>query len=295
MSAKNPIVITGSHRSGTTWLANMLGFANNTQIIDEPFNPESWQYSLDGYANFFYTYAPQLDEDLARSAYQKVLKNKTRFVYKRRNIMRWLSFLLKRLQIIKDPLSAMYIECFSNNFATDVIIITRHPMAFINSLIRMGWNFPFNHFLKQEQLMQDFLYKFEDDIRFATNQSLLIQGAVCWKCVYYVLNEYSNRNNYTLVRHEDLSTNPVGDFKNLYKKFNLPWTEEVKQKINSYTSPDNPTRAKGEKTHQMKRDSASLAFSWKDKFNRESIETVYNLTKEVADNFYTDDEWFEEI
>ena len=37
-SNKNPILLTGSHRSGSTWTGKMLAFSNEIAYIHEPFN-----------------------------------------------------------------------------------------------------------------------------------------------------------------------------------------------------------------------------------------------------------------
>ena len=52
--------MTGSHRSGTTWLANMLSLADGSLMGHEPFNIEPWAYSLGGLADRWFTYAPGL-------------------------------------------------------------------------------------------------------------------------------------------------------------------------------------------------------------------------------------------
>src|SRR5215212_9760394 len=39
-----PILITGSHNSGSTWLASMLALTEETLVAHEPFNIEPWAY-----------------------------------------------------------------------------------------------------------------------------------------------------------------------------------------------------------------------------------------------------------
>jgi hypothetical protein len=36
--ARWPIFVTGSHRSGTTWTAEVLSRGGNIELVDEPFN-----------------------------------------------------------------------------------------------------------------------------------------------------------------------------------------------------------------------------------------------------------------
>jgi hypothetical protein len=57
---RKPILITGSHRSGSTWLATMLALSENSLIAHEPFNIRPWAYALDGFAKYWFTYAPAL-------------------------------------------------------------------------------------------------------------------------------------------------------------------------------------------------------------------------------------------
>jgi LPS sulfotransferase NodH len=66
----NPILITGSHRSGSTWLASMLALTEDTLVAYEPFNIEPWAYALDGLAERWFTYAPALPQDAALQAFE---------------------------------------------------------------------------------------------------------------------------------------------------------------------------------------------------------------------------------
>ena len=39
MNKNKPILITGCHRSGTTWIGKTIAYSNNIIYIGEPFNP----------------------------------------------------------------------------------------------------------------------------------------------------------------------------------------------------------------------------------------------------------------
>ena len=39
MSSARPILVTGAHRSGTTWIGKMLALAPGVGYIHEPFSP----------------------------------------------------------------------------------------------------------------------------------------------------------------------------------------------------------------------------------------------------------------
>ena len=41
-----PILLTGSHRSGTTWAANIIQLSNELSLIMEPFNDANNRYGI---------------------------------------------------------------------------------------------------------------------------------------------------------------------------------------------------------------------------------------------------------
>lgn len=286
------ILVTGCHRSGTTWLASMLNFSSNMQIIDEPFNLGSWAYKLNNLADKWYYYIPRTNEDEARAAFQKVLNNETRFVYRRRSFRHWLRFARIGRHLVKDPIAALSSEWLSNNFHLDVVVIVRHPMAFVKSLRRMNWRFPFDDILRQKSLMEDHLNVFKDELLNHKAISFDEQAVLLWKCIYYVLHKYSVRNdNWIVVRHEDLSGSPIVEFESLYEKLSLNWNIEVERRISEYTQSNNPVNVKGKVTHQMKRNSKELVKDWQRVFKESEVQSLRMKVEEVAKHYYTDLDW----
>src|SRR5690606_27364425 len=71
--------------------------------------------------------------------------------------------------LIKDPIAIMSAEWIYKTFSTDVVIIIRHPAAFIASLKVKNWEFDFNEFLNQPDLMNSYLKPYDTDIRLFAN------------------------------------------------------------------------------------------------------------------------------
>ena len=69
MSAAPPILVTGAHRSGTTWVGKMLALAPGVAYLHEPFNP---RFSAGRFDRYFIVvtsenedrYAPELERVL---------------------------------------------------------------------------------------------------------------------------------------------------------------------------------------------------------------------------------------
>lgn len=290
-SKSKPILLTGAHRSGTTWLANMLTLSGEMQIASEPFNLDAWAYKLNGLAKYWFTYAPSLDQEEAIAAFQKVINCKTGKVYGRRTIQRYLPFVRKGRVLIKDPIASLSSEWLANNFTLDVIVLVRHPAAFAASLKRMQWYFPFDHLLQQEQLMDDLLYPFRREIE-AGYTDIIKQAALIWNIIYHVLSIYVERNpDWIVVKHEVLSLKPVDELHVLYEELGLTWSLDVESGISRYTTKDKRADLKKGVAHQMVRDSKKNISRWKSMLSDNEIAIVRRTTDNIACKYYTDMDW----
>ncbi|CAN5194691.1 sulfotransferase domain-containing protein [soil metagenome] len=285
-----PLLISGIHRSGSTWLANMLTLNSDTLFIDEPFNIGNWAFKLGGLAKGYYTYIPDIDENEARVQFQKVLENQTRCVFSKRKKEHWLPFMRTGRQIIKDPIAALSTEWLYKNFELDILILVRHPAAYVSSLKRMNWNFPFEHLSSQKKLMSSELFPFRDSIQ-SPPEDFIERAALSWKCIYHVLSNYINRNEWLYKRHEDLAGNPVVQIKSIYDEYDLNWNKNVEDTIKKYSDHSNPVKVKKGKTHELRRDSRNLRYKWKKDLHNNDIEIIKDITSPVWEEFYTENDW----
>ena len=286
-----PILVTGSHRSGTTWLANMLSLADGTLMVHEPFNIGPWAYSLGGLAGHWFTYAPGLPQEAALEAFDAVLERRTRKAFLKNEPQHWLPPLRRGRLIIKDPIAALSSDWLARKFDLEVVVLVRHPAAFAASLKRLNWRHPFEHFLKQEMLMERYLDPYRAEIT-SRPENIAEQAAIIWKCIYGVLFTYLDNNANWLVRkHEDLSSNPVAELSNLCKTLGLEWTKTVEDQVVKYTQSGNPVTAPEGTVHQIRRDSAAIVSRWKETLTKEEIAGVYRISLPVSERLYTDEDW----
>ena len=94
-----------------------------------------------------------------------------------------------------------------------------------------------------------------------------------------------------MVRHEDLSLDPIGGYQALYKDLGLGFTGHVKDIIQNSSSSENPTKLAKNKTHSVKLDSRANLDNWKKILSPEEISRVRKLTEGVSESFYSDEEW----
>ena len=288
---RKPILITGSHRSGSTWLASMLALSNNSLVAHEPFNIQSWAYALDGLAKYWFTYAPALPQDAALEAFSKVIEQRTRKIFLKNQLQHWIPPLRHQRLIIKDPIAALSSDWIAKNFDLEVIVLVRHPAAFAASLKRLGWWHPLEHFLKQTTLMQRHLQPYRAEIA-SKPQDIVEQAAIIWKCLYGVLLTYLDSHpNWLVSKHEVLSSNPVAELRALYETLGLQWSAKVEENVLRYTRCGNSVDAPKGTVHHLRRDSVANIARWKETLTAEEIARVYEITRPVYSSYYQDEDW----
>jgi hypothetical protein len=290
-ASRKPILITGSHRSGSTWLATMFALSEDSLIAHEPFNIEPWAYALDGLAKYWFTYAPALPQDAALEAFSKVLERRTRKIFLKNEPQHWIPLLRRGRLIIKDPIAALSSDWLARNFDLEVIVLVRHPAAFAASLKRLGWRHPFQHFLEQEMLMQRHLEPYRDEIA-SEPEDIAEQAAIIWKCLYGTLFTYLDSNpNWLIRKHEALSGDPVVELRGLYEVLGLEWTAAVEENVMKYTRSGNPVSVPKDTVHQLRRDSTANIARWKEILTEEEIARVYEITQPISGLYYPDEDW----
>ena len=296
--------MTGSHRSGTTWVGQMIAKSPNVYYIDEPFNiahdPGVFKLKID---KWFY-YVPREANEPYYSAIFDMLCSKqydllrglssVRSFGEIRRVLKhasdsWQASLRHSRSLLKDPIAIFSAEWLAAKFPLDVIVMIRHPAAFVSSLKRFNWHHEFDHFLNQPRLMTDWLYPFEADLR-SSPQDIVDQGVLLWRIIYSAVDKYRRLHpDWMFVRHEDLSGDPIGGFRNIFNHLQIKWTPEVAGIIASFSRSDNPVQS----TNPMliERNSAAAAKAWKNLLSKEEIDRVRRGTEDIWPIFYSLDEW----
>lgn len=296
-----PILVTGAHRSGTTWVGKMLALASELVYVHEPFNPRQSSDLSTLQMQRWYEYIPSeataadYDNaceqllDLRYPTYQRLGSFSTHFA-----IQRTLYFRIKRWwgarALVKDPLALFSAEWLTRQFDIDVLVMIRHPAGFAGSLKKKDWRFPFNDLLSQPRLMDDLLAPYRDEItRFAaTERHIVDQAALVWTLLYSVVERYqAQQPEWTFLRHEDLARTPVTMFSDLYGRYNLNFTDSIRREIKEYSGPAGAKVS----DQSMRRDSASVVRNWTRRLTGEEIHRVRAQTAEVASTFYNEDDW----
>jgi hypothetical protein len=196
--------------------------------------------------------------------------------------------------LLKDPFAVFSAEWFAKRLGCAVVIAVRHPAAFVSSLKRLHWPFEFEDLLAQPYLMRDWLEPFRSEIEAAqqAKDDMIFQGSVLWRVIYSVVWQYSqNFPEFQIVRHEDLSLDPLNQFKAVYDALGVPFTAKVVKSILKSTNPGNPTELPLDSIHAVRLDSKANLKNWQKRLTTEEIDRVYDLTRDVADRYYSAEDW----
>lgn len=284
---RRPILVTGSHRSGSTWVGQKISTSPEVGYIHEPFAlhhhpgvcamevPHWFMYvTEENAANF----QPHLEKTL-RFRYSPLAE--LRAAHKPRHLARLAidggHFLKHRLlrgrPLMKDPLALFSSDWLASEFEMDVILLVRHPAAFAASLRRLGYRHPFSDFLRQPQLIRDHLGPFERDIRAMEEpHGVLDEAALLWRITTSMTLALRDAHpDWSFYRYEDLVDDPATRFREMFEKLQLPFTPQIRDGIVRSAKPN-------------------LA-GWREQLQADEIALLRSRVAELASPLYPAKDW----
>jgi len=194
--------------------------------------------------------------------------------------------------LLKDPIALFSSEWLCDTFDMDVVVLIRHPAAFVHSLVNRGWTHPFDHFLKQPLLMRDLRAPFAVEIeRFAAEpQPITDQAILLWNVLHETILRYRQRRpNWLFLRLEDIAHDPEDSFRHMYANLGLNFDEHAANTIASHSDSTNPSEEPDPSS--IKRDSKASVLTWKARLSPEEITRIRVKVEPVAVEFYSDADW----
>ncbi len=305
--SERPILVTGSHRSGSTWVGRMIANTPTIAYIHEPFHIHHCKGICGAEFKYWFTYISDENE----SSYYDDIKKTIKFEYNLREELKtkmlhkdllytlreYCKYIIFRSfnfrPLIKDPIALFSAEWLASAFDMDVIVLIRHPAAFAGSLKRLNWQHPFSDFLSQPLLMKDHLYPFEAELKKFSkkNQDIIDQAILLWKMICHMIIKYKEKyDGWIFLRHEDVSLDPLKSFESLFKKLNINFSGKVRRAIIEHTHNFNPSEAPAG-GDSLKRNSKANIYNWKDRLTKSEIERIRESINDVAGVFYPDKDW----
>jgi hypothetical protein len=301
MGFKKPILVTGSHRSGSTWVGNMIALSPEVRYIDEPFNLKFKSSPF----KFWFEYVNKENEEKflsylnneihlgPASLFWDIINIQKRQDIKPR-IRKWKDQILNKRPLLKDPIAILSAEWLAKKYNADVLILIRHPAAFVNSIKNLGWKHNFSEFLKQPQLMNDYLSDFIDDInKFSKKEfPILDQAILLWKIFHTVILKYQQEHSeWMFLRYEDIAASPIPSFNKIYEKLKLGFNDNIVNKISFYSKLETQSLLFSHDPHTVRRNSKDNIIVWKTSLTEMEIKKIRDEVESVSFHFYKDHDW----
>lgn len=301
-----PILVTGAHRSGTTWAGRMLAAADGVTCIHEPFHLKHRRGVLDVATPRWFTYIEPANEHgylgpvtdmlafrfaLGAEARQLLTGRDPRTTVRAIRSTRTARRAAHR-PLVKDPAALFSTEWLVERFGVAPVVMIRHPAAFAGSIVDRRWAFPFDHLVDQPLLMEAHLAPFGDEIAAAARRAppLLEQAALLWRILYgFVARLQDDHPDWCFVRHEDLARDPLGGFERLYAHLGLDWTPGARATVEAHIAPEAPRHRPG--NHDLVRDPEEVTRSWTRLLAPADVERLREQVGPAAARYYGDADW----
>lgn len=218
---QDSVLICAIQRSGTTWFGDVINYDNEYRSMYEPFHnryvPEvkafkTWQYLRPD------DDSPEYLEP-AKAIFEGRIRNKWISAYNKR-------FFAHR-RLIKDVRSLMMIGWIRAHFPDmPVILLLRHPLAVLNSLLRLHWHRNAKELiLAQPQLMEDHLEPFRAEIEAVSGD--VDNHLLAWCANYYVALRQLSGQRVFVAFYERFLAEPRTEIARLFAFLDRPFDDRV--------------------------------------------------------------------
>jgi hypothetical protein len=263
MPPARSVLVAGSGRSGTTWIADTLAACKRCTQTFEPWNAEHsvsvprWGRSCgfpgpylrpkDQHESWHDFMAMLLKGEISNSWTRQdwrllrkpftTLPLAERFAY---GIIRKHGVRKARgaeVQIIKDIRANLMLAWAHENFSLPVVFVIRHPCSVVASRLRLGWSDDLGELELQPTLRADFLGRHRDVINGA--KSPVERLAVLWCIENIVPIVHGRGRGWLFCNYEEFLTKPVDAFSKLRQHFGLHETRASRAAMARFVSaPD---------------------------------------------------------
>lgn len=162
----NMIIVTGLHRSGTTFMGELIARATSAAVINEPLNvgegikeAKNWYYNEDNLFTSFEQYRSSLRSLnlkykppiiwTRKHVYKHLIGSRSRLLLRYARLLRLMN---RDMQIlVKDPFCLFLANQFLSH-GDKVVVCTKEPSKYIASLKKQQWYFNFEEFAQHMQL-----------------------------------------------------------------------------------------------------------------------------------------------
>jgi hypothetical protein len=272
---RKTLLVAGTARSGTTWLADLIASQIPSRVLFEPFNPDLVP-DYRGFNYFQYIRPGTENPELYRFA-QKIFTGKIR----NRWVDRQNERIVSEYRLVKEIRANLILKWLHDCFPeVPIVFLVRHPCAVVASRMALNWatDGDIKPFLSQPNLISDYLEDYLDIIRNA--QSDEEKHAIIWSVSNLIPLKQFEPEEIKVVFYENLCTQPEKELPALFTAIGQKYVSQVNKSLNQ---PSQTTHA----------DSAVVAGTnkisgWQKKLSLLQIDKIFRIVQAFGLDFLYD-------
>lgn len=270
------IVVAGTGRSGTTWLADLIASQISCRTLFEPFHNEY----VPGYRGFYYF--QYMKPDLANSAFHKFAQDILTGDVRNRWIDHQNERIFPKYRLIKEIRLNLSLNWLHHNFPqVPILFLVRHPCAVVQSRMEWGWatDQDIEPFLLQSDLVSDYLSEYLELIRNANSDEE--KHAIIWSISNLVPLRQFKPGELKIVYYENLCTQPELELPEIFRTIGQRYEPSM---VRRSRRPSMTTRS----TSAVVAGNKKIVL-WKNSLSSVQIERILNVVKAFRlDHLYGD-------
>jgi Sulfotransferase family len=310
-----PILVTGMPRTATSWVGKMLEASGALVYVNEPLNPQHPPGRSPGVlraeVEHAFQYIGEHNEDVWLPAFRDTVRLRfhplaeVRRNHRPYDLARAVNYtagfalgrLRRRRALLDDPYAVFAAPWLARRVGCRVVVTVRDPVATVSSWRRLGWTPRLAELLAQPALVRDRLGRFRPELEAALaggDGDGVGPASLLWRVIYATVAAYREEiQGLEVVRHEDLSADPVPAFAALYGRVGLPFGPGAERAIRAATEAGSgggamrwSVSAGGvSKTAARRLDSKANLKVWRERLTDAEAARVRELTADVAPLF----------
>lgn len=224
---RRSILVSGTARSGTTWLGDLIASQVPCRTLFEPFHPELVP-EYRGFHRFQYL-RPGSENPKFQGFAQKVFTGEIR----NRWIDRQNEHIFSHVRLVKEIRANLSLKWLHDHFPeVPIVLLIRHPCAVVCSRMELGWatDMDIEPFLSQPELIEDHLLPYMDLIKNARTAEE--KHTIIWCVSNQVPLKQLNPGEAKIVYYENLCTQPENELPALFDFIGQTYTKSVIDIIN---------------------------------------------------------------
>ena len=221
---RSSVFLAGSGRSGTTWLSEIINHRRGYRYVFEPFNPRE----VDSFGHFRTKQYLRPEDRREKFLEPARLALTGRLRHPRTD--RFNGRIVARRRLIKDIRANLLLGWMRANFpGMPIILLLRHPCAVVASRLALGWKDHLSETMEQRELVEDFLFPMEAEIRAAKGD--FERHLFLWCIDNYVPLKQFRPQQLHLTFYENLLARPEAELQSLFASLGEDFDERVYRRL----------------------------------------------------------------